>query len=225
MDVHALNLMDAVRARHSVRSYLPKPIKAEKLAALRTLAEECNREHDLHIQLVTDEPKAFSSFLAHYGLFDNITNYIALVGKKRDGLDEACGYCGEKLVILAQALGLNTCWVALTYRKIPDAFEIGAGEALVCVIALGYGKTQGKTRRSKSVKDVVEAGEHPDWFIRGAESALLAPTAVNQQKFRFLREGSCVKAVCGRGACARIDLGIVKYHFELGAGTENFEWM
>lgn len=220
-----MDLMDAVRTRHSVRSYLPKPIEREKIEALRTLAQQCNREYDLHIQIVTDEPKAFSSFLTHYGLFDNITNYIALVGKKRDSLDEECGYCGEKLVILAQTLGLNSCWVALTYKKIPGAFEIDAGEALVCVIALGYGKTQGKVRRSKKITDVTEAGEHPDWFLRGAESALLAPTAVNQQKFRFLREGNRVQAVCGRGSCARIDLGIVKYHFELGAGTENFEWM
>ena len=217
--------MNAIYTRHSVRSYLPKPIEEEKLIVLRSFAEDFNREHDLHIQLVTDEPKAFSSFLSHYGLFDNVSNYIALVGRNRDGLKEACGYCGEQLVLIAQTLKLNTCWVALTYKKIPGAFEVNADESLVCVIALGYGKTQGKPHRSKSVKDVVEAGEHPDWFIRGVESALLAPTAVNQQKFRFLREGSCVKAVCGRGAYTEVDLGIVKYHFEIGANKENFEWM
>lgn len=26
------------------------------------------------------------------------------------------------------------------------------------------------------------------------------------------------------GFCTKIDLGIVKYHFEIGAGKENFEW-
>ena len=93
-----MDWMEAIYARHSVRSYLDKAIEAEKLDALRTLAEECNREYDLNIQLVTNEPRAFSGFLTHYGLFDNITNYIALAGRKRDGLDEACGYCGEKLV-------------------------------------------------------------------------------------------------------------------------------
>jgi len=219
-----MDWMEAIYARHSVRSYLDKAIEAEKLDALRTLAEECNREYDLNIQLVTNEPRAFSGFLTHYGLFDNITNYIALAGRKRDGLDEACGYCGEKLVLLAQSLGLNTCWVALTYKKVPGAFVVGEDEALACVIALGYGRTQGKARRSKKVKDVTEGTSHPEWFIRGVEAALLAPTAVNQQKFRFIREENRVRAVCGRGACARIDLGIVKCHFEIGAGTENFEW-
>ena len=139
-------------------------------------------------------------------------------------MDEACGRYGEKLVLEAQRAGLNTCWVKLTYKKIPGAFSVSDGERLVCVIALGYGRTQGRQHRSKPLSAVMEGADHPDWFIRGVECALLAPTAVNQQKFRFVREGNRVLALAGRGACAGIDLGIVKYHFEIGAGQENFEW-
>ena len=219
-----MELMEAVRARHSVRSYLDKPIETEKLDRLRGLIDEINREQGLHIQLVTGEPKAFSSFLAHYGLFDNIKNYIALVGPDSAELDETCGWYGEKLVLEAQKMDLNTCWVKLTYKRIPGAFSVGEGEKLVCVIALGYGKTQGKQHRSKSLSAVMEGSDHPNWFIRGVECALLAPTAVNQQKFRFTREGQLVSAIAGRGSCTKIDLGIVKYHFEIGAGKENFEW-
>jgi len=219
-----MNLMEAIRARHSVRSYLDKPIEQEKLTDLRALIDECNRESGLHIQLAADEPRAFSSFLTHYGLFDNIRNYVVLVGPDSRGLQEKCGWYGEKIVLRAQQLGLNTCWVALTYRKIPGAFTLEAGEKLVCVIALGYGRTQGHAHRSKPLSAVMEGADHPDWFIRGVEAALLAPTAVNQQKFRFIREGRTVSAVCRRGACAQIDLGIVKYHFEIGAGSENFDW-
>lgn len=219
-----MDLMEAVRARHSVRSYLDKPIEKEKLDELRTLIQECNDAAGLHIQLVTDEPKAFSSFLTHYGLFDNIRNYIVLAGPQTPDLDEKCGWYGEMLVLRAQQLGLNTCWVALTYKKIPGAFSLDKGEKLVCVIALGYGKTQGKQHRSKPVSAVMEGTDHPDWFLRGVECALLAPTAVNQQKFTFSREGNRVKAAAGRGSCAKVDLGIVKYHFEIGAGKENFEW-
>ena len=219
-----MELMEAVRARHSVRSYLDRPIEKEKLDILRGLIGGINREQGLHIQLVTDEPKAFSSFLAHYGLFDNIRNYIALVGPESPDLDETCGWYGEKLVLEAQKMGLNTCWVKLTYKKIPGAFSVDEGERLVCVIALGYGKTQGRQHRSKSLSAVMEGTDHPDWFIRGVQCALLAPTAVNQQKFRFIREDNRVSALAGRAACAKIDLGIVKYHFEIGAGKENFEW-
>ena len=220
-----MDMMQAVYERHSVRSYIDRAVEKEKLDVLRKLIEECNADEALNIQLVTNEPRAFSVFLTHYGLFDNIKNYIVLAGGGSDDIQEKCGYHGERLVLTAQALGLNTCWVALTYKKVPGAFTLREGDKLICVIALGYGRTQGKAHRSKPLSAVIEGGNHPEWFIRGAECALLAPTAVNQQKFRFVREGSKVRAVCGLGACAKIDLGIVKYHFELGAGKENFEWM
>ena len=54
---------------------------------------------------------------------------------------------------------------------------------------------------------------------------MLAPTAVNQQKFRFaLVDQNTVKAGTAFGPYAKIDLGIAKLHFEIGAGKENFQW-
>ena len=64
----------------------------------------------------------------------------------------------------------------------------------------------------------------PDWFEKGVEAALLAPTAMNQQKFVFVRKGNAVSAKAKAGFYSKIDLGIVKYHFELGAGRDNFHW-
>lgn len=221
-----MDLMEAIRARHSVRQYQKRPIEGETLAALQAFIAACNAESGLHIQLVTDEPKAFDCFLAHYGSFRGVENYLALVGKASDGLDEACGYYGEKLVLRAQQLGLNTCWVKLTYKKVPGAIDVGPGEKLALVIAIGYGETGGKPRRSKKAAAVSNmTGDSPEWFRRGVEAALLAPTAVNQQKFYLEQQGDRVAAKAGRGRCTKIDLGIVKYHFEIGAGTEHFKWV
>lgn len=220
-----MNLMEAMENRHSVRQYADKPIEPEALHALQAEIAACNREGNLHIQLVTNEPKAFDSFMAHYGKFSGVTNYIALVGKKRAGLEEACGYYGEQLVLKAQQLGLHTCWVAMTYKKIPGAFEIGAEEKLTVVIALGYGKTQGIAHQSKPAEAVsnISAGS-PDWFKSGVAAALLAPTAMNQQKFTLTCEAGTVTVKAGTGFYTKVDLGIVKYHFETGAGKEHFEW-
>lgn len=97
-----------------------------------------------------------------------MTDYIALIGKKGADLDEQCGYYGERLVLLAQKLGLNTCWVAMTFSKTKSAYEIGAGEKLCCVIALGYGKTQGNGHKVKSVEELCSVqGEMPKWFREG----------------------------------------------------------
>ena len=67
--------------------------------------------------------------------------------------------------------------------------------------------------------------ESPDWYRQGVEAALLAPTAVNQQKFRFALRGGKVEAkTLPFAPCGKIDLGIVKYHFELGSGKDHEVW-
>lgn len=220
-----MNVMEAMTARHSVRQYEDKAIEPEKLAALEQEITACNQEGGLHIQLVKDEPRAFDGFMAHYGKFSGVRNYIALIGPKGADLDEKCGYYGERLVLLAQMLGLNTCWVAMTYSKIRTAFTVNAGEKLCVVIALGYGKTQGVAHKSKTFEEVAQvSGEVPAWFRSGVEAALLAPTAMNQQKFQLTLNGDQLTAKAGTAFYSKVDLGIVKYHFELGAGKENFSW-
>ena len=154
-----------------------------------------------------------------------MTNYIAMIGKKGPDLEETCGYYGERLVLFAQQLGLNTCWVAMTYSKIKTAFVLNRGEKLCIVIALGYGATQGVPHKSKTLQDVVKAeAPLPDWFQDGVKAALLAPTAMNQQKFMFSLTDNRVSVKAGKGFYTRIDLGIVKYHFEVGAGETGWEW-
>lgn len=220
-----MDLLEAIQVRHSVRQYKNQPLEAEVISALQKEVEICNKEGGLHIQLVTNEPKAFDSFMAHYGKFSGVTNYFALIGKKSADLEEKCGYYGERLVLKAQQMGLNTCWVALTYSKIKSAFVIDKGEKLCIVIALGYGENQGVPHKSKSADMVTKTdGVVPDWFQKGTEAALLAPTAINQQKFSLILKGNRVTAKAGIGVHANLDLGIVKYHFEIGAGKDNFEW-
>ena len=177
-----------------------------------------NRESGLHIQLVRNEPKAFDGFMAHYGKFSGVTNYIAMIGKKGPDLEEKCGYYGERLVLKAQQMGLNTCWAAMTYSKIKTAFRIDDGEKLCIVISIGYGKNQGSAHKVKTADEVVKGdGAQPEWFRAGVEAALFAPTAMNQQKFTFALSGNRVSVKAGIGFYTKIDLGIVKYHFEAGA--------
>lgn len=179
----------------------------------------------MNIQLCIEEPKAFDSFMANYGKFSNVKNYIVIVGKKGEYFQEKCGYYGEKVVLKAAELGLNTCWVALTFSKGSTVCKIEKGEKLCCVIALGYGETQGVARKSKSIEELSKVdGVMPGWFKKGVEAACLAPTAMNQQKFLITLEGNEVKAKALTAFYSKLDLGIVKYHFELGAGKENFKW-
>lgn len=215
-----MELLECMQARHSVRQYTDRAIEAEKREILNALVKQINQEAGLHVQILYDEPKCFDSFMAHYGKFSGVKNYIALVGKKSPKLEEILGYYGEKLVLKAQELGLNTCWVALTKGK--SAAVVDKGEKQGCLITLGYGETQGIVHKNKSLSEVCNYKEGmPEWLKAGMEAVLLAPTAMNQQKFFFTLEGSdTVKATAGSGFYTKTDLGIVRYHFEAVTGKK-----
>ncbi len=220
-------LLEAVPLRHSVRAYHERAIEPEKVAVLQALVERCNAEGNLKIQLYINEPRAFSSRMAHYGQFRNANNYFALVGDKARDLDERVGYHGERLVLAAQALGLDTCWVGLTYSRRRSPITLADGERLPSVISLGYGTGEYRHHKIKTFEQVSRVkGEAPEWFRLGVECALLAPTAINQQKFTFiLHEDDVVEARAGLGFLSHIDLGIVKFHFELAAAPHPFTWL
>lgn len=228
-----MDILEAIQVRHSVRAYRKQPLGDDVAAALTAEIEKCNKEGNLHIQLVRNEPKAFQGPMAKYGKFSGVTDYFVVAGQDTDNLDERAGYYGERLVLAAQMLGLNTCWVGLSYSKVPGTYVLGEREKIVCYISVGYGETQGAGHKTKTVEQVSNvSNETPEWFRKGVEAALLAPTAVNQQKFYFTYIAS---ANGGKAAVAakkqfsfvgytHVDLGIAKRHFEIAAGTDNFEW-
>ena len=228
-----MTIQEAIVTRHSVRAYKNEPLAEDVARRLEEEIAKVNQAGHLHVQLIQNEPKAFQGTLAKYGKFRNVTSYLVMAGKKAEDLDERIGYYGEQLVLLAQTLGLNTCWVGLSYRKIPDTYVLEEGEVIKAYISIGYGETQGVNRKSKTVEQVSNTSDiTPSWFKRGVEAALLAPTAVNQQKFSFEYLGMKddrhqVRAKKGFSLVGytQMDLGIAKYHFEIGAGKENFDWV
>ncbi len=220
--------IEALNKRHSIRKYADRPLDPATVEELRSEIDRLNREGDLHMQLVTDEPKAFKGFLS-YGSFSNVRNYIMVVGRQSESLDYRAGYFAEKLVLKAQQMGLDTCIVGLTYKKVAGAFETGADEKVVVSIAIGYGAEDGRKHKIKSPEQVSNlSADSPEWFVSGVDAALKAPTAVNQQKFYFeyvAPDGvkpSRSKSLVGY---TKIDLGIAMYNFEVGAGRDNFHWI
>ncbi len=231
-----ITLQEAIVARHSVRAYKQQPLSEEIVAELDKTISELNRVGRLHMQLIVNEPMAFQGTLAKYGKFRNVSNYVVVAGKRSADLDERVGYYGEQLVLQAQRLGLNTCWVGLSYSKVPGTYILEDDEKIACYISIGYGETQGVSHKIKTLEQVSPsfkngAADIPSWFRKGVEAALLAPTAVNQQKFSFTYIGTkdgrhYVRADKGFSLIGytKMDLGIAKYHFEVAAGKENFEW-
>ena len=184
-----MTLQEAIEARHSVRAYKDQPLAADVVKVLEEKIAVLNREGKLHIQLIQNEPKAFLGTMAKYGKFRNVGNYIVMAGQKADDLDERVGYYGEQLVLLAQTLGLNTCWVGLSYSKVPGTYVLDEGEKIACYIAIGYGETQGVGHKIKTVEQVSNISDiTPLWFKKGIEAALLAPTEYRTQRTLLSRD-------------------------------------
>lgn len=211
-----MDILELMKERHSVRQYKNQAIELAKREAINALINDVNAKSKLSIQAFYDEPKCFNSFMAHYGKFENVENYIAIVGNKNE--QEKAGYYGEKIVLKCQELGLNTCWVGMTHGK--SKAEIKRGQKLLVIISLGYGETQGAPHKSKSIAELGKADQSTEWFGRGMEAVSLAPTAVNQQKFLFELKNGNVTAKNLGGFYSNMDLGIAKYHFEAATGHE-----
>ena len=211
--------IEAIRQRHSVRQYKPDRIEDEKVALIKSKIDELNKEGNLHLQFVEDAEKTYNKLFNRVSGLGTAPSVIACVGKDDASLDQRVGYYGEKLVLYAQQIGLNTCWTGTFNRKNISA-DVPDGERLVISIAIGYGKDSGRARKSKNKEQVTDApSDRPEWFEKGVELALLAPTAINQQKFLIKLEGDgSVDFIDKGGVLSQVDLGIVKCHFEIGSG-------
>ena len=213
-----MSYIDAIKDRHSVRNYRPDRIEESKVEKIRQMIGELNKEGNLHLQFIENAGNTYNKLLNRAMGLGSAPSVIACVGADDETLDQRVGYFGERLVLDLQEMGLNTCWAGTFNRKTIPA-EVAGGERLVISIALGYGKDHGKPHKSKSAEQVIVAeGERPYWFNRGVEMALLAPTAVNQQKFQIrLNADNSVDVVDKGGVLSQVDVGIVMRHFEIGS--------
>ncbi len=222
--------VETIRERHSVREYDGKPLARVEFDALGAVVEECARESGLDIQLVGDNPEAFN-VIARFGLIRGCRTHVAFVvddAKAGDGAaDEAIGYWGQKIVLAAQDMGLNTCWCALCSRKKSRAV-VAPGKKIRLIIAVGHGKTQGFSRKTKSVEALssVECAKAPAWFAVAMEAAQLAPTAMNNQNFKItlLSDGKTVRIDAPQSGLNVIDEGIVRCNFEIAANEAGADW-
>lgn len=104
----------------------------------------------------------------------------------------------------------------------------GAGKKIRLVIAVGHGKTQGFSRKTKSVEALssVECAKGPAWFAEAMEAAQLAPTAMNNQNFKItlLSDGKTVRIDAPQSGLNVIDEGIVRCNFEIAANEAGADW-
>lgn len=216
------DMKQAMQQRHTVRKFTSEPLSPELISQLNDRVRANNERLGLAISLkVGDEsvlPGALKLFFAK-----GVRNYFVLAGSDRPGLDEDLGYASADLMLFAQTLGLNTWWIGGTFSR-KNVERAVPGKKVIGIVAVGFGATPGVAHKSKTAPEVSSyEGLEPQWFADGVQAALLAPTALNKQCFRIVGESGKVSISENSGTFSGADIGIVKYHFELGAGNR-FEW-
>lgn len=221
-----MTIKEAMETRHTVRKYIDRPIPQEIVQKLSERIAQNNEAHQLNLKLVTENDEAFGTVVKLI-MAKNACNYIILAGNATEDTEEKIGYCGADIMLYAQTLGLNTWWIGGTYSKkgTKRNADLKENEKIVGIIAVGYGATQGTPHKSKKPEEISSyKGTAPEWFKNGVNAVLLAPTALNKQAFTITGEGNTVSMIYDKGVFSGVDLGIGKYHFEIGAGVEMFEW-
>ncbi len=221
-----MTLKEAMSARHTVRKYKEEPLAANTVHQMQDRIQSLNRKYELNIQLVTENTEGLSPLWGRL-MAKGVRNYLILAGPDTAQVDEKLGYASADLMLYAQTLGLNSWWIGGMYSHKGAKKNSTAGEQakIIGIVALGYGAEQGTAHKSKSAQEVASYdGDAPDWFQAGVQAALLAPTAMNRQGFKIQGTGDQVRMTYADGSFSGADLGICKYHFELGAGAENFHW-
>lgn len=229
-----MNTREAINRRCSRRTYLPEYLREKDAKPLFQMIREINKEQGLHLQLITDEGN-ISKIKMSYGMFKNVHAFIAMAGKKEDpNLKEKLGYFGEKLVLLATAAGLGTCWVGGTYKKDKCVCDLDQGESLEAVITVGYVETDKRTKekmissfvkkKGKTAEQMLKSDEKvPDWVMEGMEAVAKAPSALNAQPVQFQwQNGKLSACVEVKNGFEEMDMGIAKLHFELGTGKAGY---
>lgn len=216
-----MTMTEAMHERHTVRRYTDKVLPREIIEMLDARVDENNSRFGLSIRLITNSADGLNLFakLAAKG----VKNYFVLAADGGENAAERLGYSSADLMLYAQTLGLNTWYIGGTFDH--GVSKYADGKKVIGIVAVGFGENGGVPHKSKSAEQVSHYdGEVPDWFASGIEAALLAPTAMNCQGFKLFGNGNSVRLEKCSVMFTPADRGIVKFHFELGAGKENFHW-
>jgi len=232
-----MDLAAAIDVRTSRRRYLPTPVDAETRERLDALAAELSGLGPIKVEPVWNNGVAFAGFTKSYGMFNGVINYLALLAPDDEIAGEQLGYYGETMVLAATELGLGTCWVGGSFSRSDIPFQPDAGDVLYCVIALGNVSDDVSLkerilrsavhRKTKTVEEMYDAdGPVPDWFEAGMIAVQKAPSAVNRQPVKFhFRDGKVTATTDNLDdRMRRLDFGIAKRHFEIGAGGGTWAW-
>lgn len=206
-------ITEVIEQRFSCRTYRDLPITDEVRQVLEAFLRQLESgpfaaATRFKLVAATEQDRNTLRGLGTYGFIRGATGFILGAVGRGDRNLEDFGYCLEKAVLYATALGLGTCWLGGTFRKSGFAarMDLREEEIMPCVAAVGY-----RADRPSVVDRLVRRSARGDnrlpWeklffdrrfdrplspeaagdYARPLEMVRLGPSASNKQPWRVVR--------------------------------------
>lgn len=205
-------MIETMKKRYSVRTYDGKRIEPEKIQQLTNCLNTLTcgpfgNSVRLRLVDVSDEDKNELKKLGTYGVIKGPRLFIAGAAGKRENAMEDFGYCMEKAILEATALGLGTVWLGgfLNRSAFAGRINLSEDEILPAVTPIGYSAEKRSTadRLIRTMSGGDRRKAFGEIFFRGSltkplekadcgkyfevlESVRWAPSASNKQPWRIV---------------------------------------
>ncbi len=216
---------ETVKKRRSVRSYEPRPLRAEDKEKLLAYRDGIADPFGIgaKIRLIETESSGQPKKLGTYGVIRGAGSFLGVVVPQEPLGLEAAGYSMEQLILYAASLGLGSCWLAATLNR--DAFtremQVGEHEWMPAISPVGY-PAEKKSLQERLIRATAGSAGRKPWkelffhddfltpliverageYAEALELLRLAPSATNAQPWRIVMDhrGFHFYAVMGKDA-------------------------
>jgi len=231
-----MNIIDAMKSRHSVRSYNGQPLSATASAALidAIASAESPFGGGVTIRLAHFDLKGYRKPWT-YGMISGACSFLLMAVGQEDCSMLSAGFMMERVILEATAMGLGTCWMAATFRG--TDFDRGQewpdGQRLRVVVPVGIPSSRPGlverftrftlgSRTRKPFSDLFFNGNFETHlayadsaFAPALEMMRIAPSSVNSQPWRAVESGDTVHFYHKTGSSlSLLDCGIGISHFD-----------
>jgi nitroreductase len=228
---------EIIKSRYSVRNYDNKLIDEEIVKKIENYINKVSNPFDIkvRVKLLKKEDIKSEAKIGTYGVIKGENYYLAAACEKKEFSLEALGYTFENVVLYCTSLGLGTVWLGGTFNKgeFAKAMKLKENELLPIVSPLGYeggnksllGKLMGDHRnKRKKYSDLFFDGsfdkpliyEETDKYGKTFEMVRLAPSSVNSQPWRMIKEGNNIHIYSiNKTEMNKVDIGIALCHLDL----------
>jgi hypothetical protein len=245
-----MSIIETINKRTSCRTYSNKPIEPEKTEALKTFLTENTASpfgSEVRFELLNAQEPGMSEGRTPgtYGVIKGAGHFIAGAVKNRWKAMEDFGYCMEKNILKATALGLGTCWLGGTFNRsgFAEKMNLAGTELLPAVSPVGYPGDR-RSMIDRGFRFIAGSNRRRSWdelfFDGDIESPLskesagsyetplacvrIGPSASNMQPWRIIKGNDIFHFYLRRTPGYKAILGDIKLqNIDMGIAMCHFE--